>query len=161
MKEIHGYVCVCKSNRDTTILFGKGLDGDKIRRYSNIESNNLVPYCSRGEAYTSKLQLKRRKDLSFKYIAKIEMRVAHSRRDLENIVDEDSFVVIKENKEGDKILYGPHPHLRGKGGLPGCPLISNGLKTYKQFGSAVHTADEINQQVGIRSRIATFYLERL
>ena len=165
MRCIEGYVCVVKigdgvSSLERQILFGKNSGGGK-GTYENIETNDLTPYESKDTAKEGQKQLIKMKNFTSVKLAKLEMTIAETEGELDELKDSKSLIIMMVD-EGIKKLMGPM--VEGKPNqypLPGASLCHTNFQTYDSLKKARYLSREVNRQAQCGAPIATFQLNFL
>jgi len=165
MRTIGGYVCVAtiQDTLERRILFGQDVHNNQ-NGYENIETNGLKPYQSIACARRGKCALAERPDFKSVRIARLALRYAENKGELQQFRGRRSLVAIATARaDGARYLCGPW-----REGLPqvipfpgACSRLSdNGFATFRQYADAEQVAREIRRQGGgMPSTIGTFSLK--
>lgn len=164
IKTVEGYVCIAKvMGTGAEFLYGRNTDKSlSSSPYKNIETQeNLSFYKTKKEAEQGLSQIKKMKDLGEFRVAKLSMKVAETKEDLEDLVNEKSLITIQKS-DGLNLFLGPITKDRKSAyPLPGAYLGFNGFKTHDNFKDAEYLMQEVRRQGWCHATLAAFYLEFL
>jgi len=167
MRTIDGYVCVATRRIPTSFLGKKILYGPKSHQIcSDFHNGDVKAYQALSIAERAKRLLEQQDRISSVKIARLEMRIAESTKDLPELKDSKSLVVIVAEsavrKGSDNPMLGPmYNGLLPYKKLPAQLLYNNDFKPFTTYKEAINVLREVNQELHCPGTIASFKLEKV
>ncbi|MBW2993227.1 hypothetical protein KY317_01480 [Candidatus Woesearchaeota archaeon] len=166
MRKIEGYVCVGivkdAIEREFYFLFGKNT-GKGSGHCSNISLNDLTPYETKERAKKGLNDLNARGHFESVKLAQLKMNISGTAEEFDEFEGLDKIIVVAYHDEfNEQWLMGPFVKgMPSHAPVPGADLSYNGLKTFDSLKSAKYLCREVNRQMQMPARIASFELEYL
>ena len=176
MRKVKGYVIIASTwvvEPETNqmlflpsfqVLYGQSIN-NKPYLYENITSNGIIPYHSIKELKKGLENLKEEMGNKFHTFSKatIEMKIAETNKELEQLKEKKSLVTIKKEYGNVNQFVGPQmPSCLDLYPIPGAYLNDNLLTPFTEFERANYSAKESSRQ-GDRcgASVAEFKIKRL